>query len=362
MPNLIDEIIAAPVVQPITVRLEPAFNTIQALLMISKAEQDSNVDEWFLQTYHEMTPEERHKNKLVAIGFYYAIAPDRNWPSFPAYLQHLRETDPAALRDKMLDAYDAHPYIDEGQEKKVSVYDSLGSLEDYLDFLRLKFNMLDVKIESEAYQHVLHPETMRQAILDHLASMWEKYLAPEWQKVKPTLKAVVNAFEGVDFRETDRMKAAEWIVGRDVTREWWSKKLQGASKVIFVPSMHAGPYCGLYVANDDTMRVVYQARLPKNLEMGDTTLSRAEILIRLNTLADDARLRIMQYILENGETRSQALIDDLNLSQSAASRHLSALSGMGYLTERRCDGAKCYSLNRDRIEETIRALSGFLLG
>jgi DNA-binding transcriptional ArsR family regulator len=52
----------------------------------------------------------------------------------------------------------------------------------------------------------------------------------------------------------------------------------------------------------------------------------------------------------------------LDLSQSAASRHLKQLSATGFLAERRCTGAKCYDLNPQRIEDTLTAISLFLLG
>jgi len=33
----------------------------------------------------------------------------------------------------------------------------------------------------------------------------------------------------------------------------------------------------------------------------------------------------------------------------------------GYLQERRANGAKAYTINRDRIEKTLKAISAFLL-
>ena len=59
---------------------------------------------------------------------------------------------------------------------------------------------------------------------------------------------------------------------------------------------------------------------------------------------------------------SQDLIAGLELSQSTVSRHLKQLTATGYLTERRCNGAKCYTLNPRRIRDTLQALSVFLLG
>jgi DNA-binding transcriptional ArsR family regulator len=91
-------------------------------------------------------------------------------------------------------------------------------------------------------------------------------------------------------------------------------------------------------------------------------LSRNEILVRLGALADDNRLRILKFISDSGEQRSQDIIKALEMSQSAASRHLTQLSATGYLFERRCEGAKCYQLNPERVAETLQALAHFLLG
>ncbi|MBC8099775.1 MAG: helix-turn-helix transcriptional regulator, partial [Armatimonadetes bacterium] len=49
----------------------------------------------------------------------------------------------------------------------------------------------------------------------------------------------------------------------------------------------------------------------------------------------------------------------LDLSQSATSRNLRQLTATGYLIERRRETAKCYSLNRERIDDTMRALTWF---
>jgi len=82
---------------------------------------------------------------------------------------------------------------------------------------------------------------------------------------------------------------------------------------------------------------------------------------RESLMADDVRLHILKLIAEEGELRSKVIMERLELSQSAASRHLNQLSATGYLIERRCSGAKCYSLNGERVQDTLKAVSAFLL-
>ena len=68
-----------------------------------------------------------------------------------------------------------------------------------------------------------------------------------------------------------------------------------------------------------------------------------------------------RMISDQGEQRSQDIMQSLDLSQSAASRHLKQLSATGYLFERRFRGAKYYKLNSERIQNTLEAISTFLL-
>ncbi len=363
MPGPYDALEPNPTAVSIRVRVEPAFIAVRNLMLLVKEEQISDLGEWMIQTYLTMTPEERNTNELVAFGYYYAIVPDRSWPSFPAYLRHLETMDPVALRNKMLDNYRLIPqlYPEQTESPVPDIYDSLGSLEEYLDCLRRTFGPGHVipEIETQAYRYVNDPPAMKEIIVSHLLNMWEKYLSPEWARVLPTLQEVVGAYEDVDFSQMDRYEAIHQITGQPVAEAMWAHLVDKARQIIFVPTAHVGAYLGRYFARE-TLWILFRARLPKDAEILDTDLSRAEILVRLSALADDTRLRILKYIASRGEVRSQELMEGLNLSQSAASRQLMTLTGTGYLSERRCDGAKCYSLNPGRIEETLRALAQFL--
>ncbi len=109
------------------------------------------------------------------------------------------------------------------------------------------------------------------------------------------------------------------------------------------------------------MVVFFGVHVPKGAAPDSPDLSRTEIFARLSALADDTRLRILRYVAEHGEKRSQEIMEALALSQSAASRHLTQLSTAGFLVERRCDGAKCYAVNPERVADTLQAIRDFLL-
>jgi DNA-binding transcriptional ArsR family regulator len=233
----------------------------------------------------------------------------------------------------------------------------LKDVDSYLDFLRTRFDAehLDAEIEAQAYSYVLDPPAMQELIVSHLRKMWDEYLASEWERVAPMLQDAVKAFRQMDLSKMSKFEAAQLMAGQELEREKWERKLERAEQVVFVPSAHVGPYVGKLWAGGDTLWMFFGARLPEGVAFDAPDLSRAEIVVRLSALADDNRLRILKLISEKGEPSSQDIMASLGLSQSAASRHLKQLSASGYLSERRCNVAKCYQLNPERIENTAPA-------
>jgi DNA-binding transcriptional ArsR family regulator len=343
--------------------IEPAYNAIQSLMFLLRAEELSGLGEWTTKTLAKMTAEELHQHELVMIGLHFATIPLQSWPSFPAYLDHLAAVKPEILRDKILDTYDSMPCREEEQEHFVDLKTALADVETFLVYLKQRFapKHIDDAVEAEAYTYLIDPPALQTLVVSHLQYMWDNYLAVEWNRVEPMLRDAVAAFRQVDFSQMERLEAVEFITGQKPGERNWERKFLESEQLVFVPSAHAGPYLGMF-PKGDAVRIVFGARLPEGADLHAPDLSRTEILVRLSALADDNRLRILKFIADGGEQRSQDIIKELDLSQSAASRHLTQLSATGYLTERRCNGAKCYSLNNDRLENTLRAVSAFLIG
>jgi DNA-binding transcriptional ArsR family regulator len=91
-------------------------------------------------------------------------------------------------------------------------------------------------------------------------------------------------------------------------------------------------------------------------------LDRSELLVRLEALSDDVRLRILTTAAEEGFVTTQVVIDSLGLSQSSASRHLSQLTATGLLSVDTGHRSKRYHLNSRRVNETCDMLKSFLQG
>jgi len=355
----------------ISVAIEPVFNMLYSLMLLNQADHLSGLGDWVTRTKARLTPEEDHKNKLVLYGLFYAVEPDRSWPVFEDYLAHLAKQDPNELRDRTFRAY-AQLWLSEdgthtttnpeANQDDLDIGYLLSSVDAFLSFLRDRFPpiAIDVELESEAHRYLNDPPALQDLVVSHLRNMWETYISPEWNQIRPMLQNAVDAFRQIDFQSMTRPEAMSMVTGQDV--EACNKHdLESYKRIVFIPSVHVGPYSGKF-KTEDTLWLIFSARNPMGVDQIQPDLSRAEILVRVNALADDNRLRILRLVHEEGELRSQEIMEMLDLSQSAASRHLKQLSATGFLVERRCTGAKCYALNPPRIEDTLTAISLFLLG
>jgi DNA-binding transcriptional ArsR family regulator len=367
----VQDFMTQPDAESVIVALEPAHHAIHSLLLVAEAAKYSGLGEWVNRTARVLTPRERRRHKLVMVGLYHAVMPAESWSSFPAYVDHLATRNPNSLRDRLLAAYARIPPHAEEAERVCCVDDPLPvdlevvlrDVDSYLDFLRARFDAehLDAELEAQAYSFVVDPPAMQDLIVSHLRKMWDEHLAVEWARVAPMLQDSVRAFQQVDLGRMDRREAVQWVSGQELEGPKWDKVFEKAERIVLAPSAHVGPYVGRFWELG-TFWVLFGARLPAGSQVHAPDLSRAEIVVRLGALADDNRLRILQAVVERGELSSQQIMTDLGLSQSATSRHLKQLSATGYLSARRCNGAKCYQLDQERIEDTLQAVSSFLLG
>jgi DNA-binding transcriptional ArsR family regulator len=352
------------------VRIEPALNAFGSMLLIAKAEDEPGFHEWITKTRSQMSNEERFRHKLVTIGFHYAIMPQVPSMTFEAYLEDLEATPPSKLRERLLKAYAETCHTEEAQKIKnqpVDWEEVLSSAKNYVEFLRLRFGdeSVDEEVETRAHEYVIDPAALKQLVTGHIRWFWKNYLQAEWNRVRPMLEESARAFNQVDYSDMSRMEIIEFVTGKDVSSEakWeskWGKDVLKTEKLIFVPNAHIGPYMRADRIQD-AFYIYFGAHLPEGSDIRVPELDRAEIVSRISALADDTRLQILQMIAEQGEMRSQEIMEAINLSQPSVSRYLSQLTAAGFLQERRANGAKAYILNRDRIEKTLKAVHAFLL-
>ena len=359
--------VLAPQVVKVEFALVPVFNVLESIQLLGEVERLSGLGEWVVRTASLLPPELLAKTRLVFGAFYpvlyKCIDPASNYRDFSEFLADLERQDPVEVANTVWDVLVTtplkHPHEWPSDKPVPSRAQIMNDLTVYADFMdTLTGDCLNVDSWNEAYDLMRHPSQLLAMVTGHMQILYEDYLRPEWERVLPMLQESVAAFQKLDYDNLTVYEAIRAVTGRDMTNKL-TLKSEAVDRLIFVPTAHIGPYIGQY-SSGKTLYIMFGARLPRGVQAHSSDLGRAELLIRLNALADDTRLRILEMLADHEELCAQDIIEQLGLSQSTVSRHLSQLSASGYLTERRRDVAKCYSLNSDRVGDTLRALTHFL--
>lgn len=352
-------LVAPPKHVAVKFSLAPAYNALASLALLSASTDFAN--RWLQETAAQFTPEQLGQNKRLC-SFAMLYLDGKEWPSFPAFLDNLQTQDMSELRDKELD----HLLTDAAKQFPDREWPSreqiLTSQDVFVGFFEqlcaLKGEECPKYAVEAKYELFQNPEGKKETILAHLRVMWRDHLAEEWERNLPMLRESLAALESLDYTGKSFDVIIKLVTDRDLPAPW--EHLSEADEVVFVPSPHIAPYLMGVDFNEGPQYIFFGARIPEGAAVRSPALSRSELLTRLSALADDTRLRILQFLAEEGEKSAAEITDRLGLSQSSASRHLSQLSATNYLLERRKEGAKHYSLNPERIDDTFGALKNFV--
>lgn len=360
-------ILAPPIIQ-VRFGLHPALNVLESIREIEEIERLSGIGEWVTRTAASLPLERRELNTLIFKSFdtlFFDVLPPMDYDSFPAYVDAIAALEPTAMRDQILTSC-LHFMKKHSALWNPTTMDALTAqslVEDeaaYITFIAATCEPADFNEATARHEYQLfqNPQQLQVTIVEHLRWMWDNAAKAEWQRVEPMLRDSVAAFEKLDFSNLTAYEAMRAVTTRDV-RGKMIEKAETIDTIVFVPAAHIGPYI-VQIGTEKILYVIFGARLPRGAHVESPALSRSELLTRLNALADDTRLRILELLTQHDELCAQDIIEQLELSQSSASRHLSQLSATGFITERRREVAKCYALNTDRVMDTVRTLTGYL--
>ncbi|NDJ34637.1 MAG: winged helix-turn-helix transcriptional regulator [Chloroflexi bacterium] len=350
--------LTSPNKQPtVSVVADQVYATLGAIAFSTRTEDYPGLSPWFKGLMASLPPERLETHNTLLRLFLSPIWPDtiETWLSFPAYLDWLAARSPEALITREMQRL----LYTTGFAERHTPADLLANR----DLLRrLAANAItEVGLADSALHiylgYVDAPQTLLDESVEHLRWLWDEVFVAAWEEHKPAVVQTEQAFQRVHFAGMTVTQAVRAVTGREVNFMADAKFNDEFDELIFVPGLPIGPYVAFFSGQETIMRLVFAADTVHSTRR--TQLSRAELLVRLNTLADDTRLRILELLVEHGELSSPAVMEHLSLSQSAASRHLRQLSLTGYLTERRHEGAKVYRLNRPRLDETLQALTDF---
>jgi DNA-binding transcriptional ArsR family regulator len=238
--------------------------------------------------------------------------------------------------------------------KEVDV--ALPSLEDAAalrDCLRSKF---DGERLDRAVQLVCHPAEFRAQFVSVVTRFWEQFYRHEYQRCMPLMARSVEHHRRQAY-SGDLMSIFAAIAGRRFPRE--KGEYEEAERLVFVPSCHIGPYVSFYYDKElRTVLTMYYNCRPTGAPERDPPPSIQDIFPPLKALSDETRLQILT-ILNGRELYAQEIVEHLNISQSAVSRHLKLMLAGGLLTVRKKDNMKYFSVNQEGLAALADRLESF---
>ena len=354
--------------RPIRVALEPVCNILNSFSLLTEVEHLSGLSPWVVQTAAALTPEQRQTNRLVFKGLRDILTPLQDEPNFPSYLHNLAEVNPYLMRKMVLEPLRRRfsRLVSYATPSTNRLLDDVSSYLYCVERVQGE-SAFDPELHTQVHALFQNPPELQRLILSHLELLWKTTtIAAEWKRVQPSLRWQVEMFTHSLEEEASIEETFHALTGRAFPAEL-AGQLTDVEEIMLVPSWHTGRHVTIWNGaswdGDDwggkeIVRVFFSE--PPNYDvalLNATPVGRGELRARLTALADETRLRIIELLMQQNEMHAQDIIAALELSQSSVSRHLKQLASMGYLYERRGEGAnKTYRLSSFYFVRTALAI------
>jgi hypothetical protein len=215
-----------------------------------------------------------------------------------------------------------------------------------------------LRIDSQVPPDIVAPlvrdgEQLKRRVIRTLDRFWHEIYRAEFEATRSLMERSVayqqaqvhsHAFEDTFLAITGRLVPARV-----------SELLPTVTKVTFIPSCYLGPYVA-YADAGQKLILFYNCRsTPAGPGASDSTV----LYPPLKALADETRLQIL-ILLQGREMYAQEIVDQLEISQPAVSRHLNLMAAAGILRVRPDGNAKYYSVDVERLSRLADGLRALL--
>jgi hypothetical protein len=355
----------------LTIALEPACNALNSFALLIVAEQWQGLNTWVIKTARTLSERQKYTNRLLFTGLSTLFFSDAYEIDFPAYLDRLVRQDAHYIRDHYLHQVriqlEQRIISDKTGKDGITVPTNDQVLRDEQTYLSL----MEYLIPAEAFDRQLYREVhallndtpvLQQVIVSHLTFLWDDLFASEWKRVQRTLQTWTEMYRNSMDPGWSLAEALYTFTGRHSDSSL-VQSAEWAEHIVLVPSWHSGWHDIAWQRGKTLLVFFSEPSNYNNVEVRGTVMGEGELRMRMIALGDETRLRIVQLLMQRDEWEAQELIAELGLSQSSVSRHLKTLVALGYLYERRGEGAnKTYRLCHFFFERTARAIERLVSG
>lgn len=195
-------------------------------------------------------------------------------------------------------------------------------------------------------------DALKSRLLTALSRFWHEVYAPEFEATRPSMERSI-AYHQAQPHSPGFQDAFVTITGRLVPQEIVDL-LPTINTIAFVPSHYVGPYVA-FTHHAGHLIIFYNCR---STPAGPAPAGDPALYPPLKALADETRLQIVK-LLQGRELYAQEIVDQLDISQPAVSRHLNLMAAAGVLNIRREGNIKYYTINGEtlaRVANSLRAL------
>jgi len=200
------------------------------------------------------------------------------------------------------------------------------------------------------------PLELKTQLVSVLARFWEQFYHDEYRRNLPLMQRSIEYHRRQNYAG-DLATIFTAITGRRLPQE--KGDLDDVEQVVFFPSCHIGPYVVFARASESgrSITIHYNSR-PTAAPERESPPPIQDLFPPLKALADETRLQILA-LLDGRELYAQEIVDQLDISQSAVSRHLQLMVTGGLLTVRKADSMKYFSINAETLAAAAGRLKSF---
>lgn len=346
-------------------RLSLGASLVYTMSLVGTAPLHEGCDQWVYATYSTLPPDLKAEMEVIQAvlekssgldAWVLDLPPDdpanHDFAEFSARLDSLADDDFGAATATMLEEWARGCKAEIAQEISLPSPDDPDALAAFLQAVQF-----DARHLEQAVHLLRHPAELKARYVAVLTRFWNDFYREEHERYLPIMERSAQHHRRQGY-SGDFIRVSTAVVGRvlPIDQDVYAR----TRKVVFIPSCHTGPYVGVSHYLEDSRPVIilcYNCRLTGTPDR-DQPLAEQQLFPLLKALADETRLQILS-ILSGRELYIQEIVDRLDISQPAVSRHLKLMVSSGLLTVRKEDSMKHLAINEEILSTLADRLRSF---
>ncbi len=360
----IDLVQAKPATQA-TFQVSLLYDLLNTIVLMINASEVEGLDQWIYATQTAMPPTlKRDIEHALMLVFksptlhtqLRAVPPDDP-------IHHKFEASLAWFQARSEDEFQAFIKGTLGDMRKEHKEPSEAPVsEDIEDTETLKAYLCE-DFDEDQVEHILNlirnPADLKTQVISVITRFWEQFYSQAYAACRPIMDRSIR-YHREQHYTGDFPAIFTAVTGRQFPESY--QAYNDVNHVTFIPSWSIGPSVTLHVSEEPSVHAMvhYNCRPtsgPAETHAADTPAIQ-DLFPPLKALADETRLQILAFL--NGEEHyAQEIVEHLDISQSAVSRHLKLMISGGVLNARKEENMKYYTINAEALATLSAQLQRF---